>query len=129
MKKVKFTNIQIERKVQFYFCHSLKPLWQGLLLCESCILIVGSRNYDADQELEEKRYVEDTIKEVKSYNKGALKPTSTLANLLHSFDLDPADPLPAIKKWVGEKFNGANWNKHQVCQNKYCTHPSILLRQ
>ena len=54
---------------------------QGLLLYESCILIVGSRHYNAEQEEEEKRYVEDTIKQVKSYNKGALKPTSNLANL------------------------------------------------
>ena len=58
------------------------------------------------------------MKEVKSYNKGALNPTSNLINSLHSFDLDPVDPLPAIKKWVGETFNGANWDNNQVSQNK-----------
>ena len=67
------------------------------------------------------------MKEVKSYNKGALNPTSNLINSLHSFDLDPVDPLPAIKKWVGETFNGANWDNNQVPQNKYCTHAPIII--
>ena len=66
---------------------------------------------------EETRHIEDTIKDVKSYHGGHLNPTSDVINLLHSFDLDLADPLPAIKKWTMKEFP-ANGDDDQVLYEK-----------
>ena len=88
------------------------PSWLTSLIGESCILIVGTR-HDPEQEEEAKSYIEDAINEVKGHNKGSLNPTESLSQALSSFDLDPANPMKAIKRWGKVKFSD-NWIKDQV---------------
>ena len=88
------------------------PSWLASLIGESCIVIVGIR-HDPEQEEEAKSYIEEAINEVKGHNKGSLNPTETVSKALRSFDLDPADPMEAIKRWGKVKFSD-NWIKDQV---------------
>ena len=102
--------IQIRAKIQLWT--QWYPSWLASLIGKSCNLIVGTR-HDPEQEEEAKSYIEEAINEVKGHNKGSLNPTETVSKALRSFDLDPADPMEAIKRWGKVTFND-NWIQDQV---------------
>ena len=113
VKKVTWKFIQRKRKVNFNLFASIISLWHVWTIFENCLIIVGTRYCDSEQEEEQKRYIEDTIKEVKRHNTGSLKPIGSVSDLLKSFE-DPADPLPEIRKWAKKHFT----EYHQVFKAK-----------
>ena len=89
--------------MNFNFFASIISLWHVWTIFENCIIIIGTLYCDSEQEEEQKRYIEDTIKEVKSYNTDGLKPIGSVSDLFKYFE-DPADPLPEIRKWAKKHF-------------------------
>ena len=110
--KVTLINNLIEMRTKIQFWPQQYPSWLASLIGECCILLVGTRQ-DPEQEEQAKSYIEDAINEVKGHNKGSLNPTETVRKALRSFDLDPADPMEAIKRWGKVTFND-NWIQDQV---------------